>query len=276
MEFVVLADIHNEWTRLSTILRIAQQVDGVIFLGDLIQQGAPDSRSLDNFLQIFHTAKWLAAVPGNGATPDIIALLDKLHTNVHGASKTYQDLGFFGVGGVTDTVEVVLGLREYFARTPRAAIELDSKALETLNVFGVFIKDGFFEVEKWSSRQVRELEKYHSPFEHTEQEVYEILVRAHESIADFPFRILLSHIPPYQEGLNPILPEGVSTGSRAITQFIGEYHPTFVISAHYHRNYQFSIESVPCTIIPAVKDGYYSLFHCEPNAKRFWIDVRRF
>jgi Icc-related predicted phosphoesterase len=276
MEFFVLADIHNEWTYLDRILDLARSTDGVIFLGDLMQQGYPDSDSIANFLQIYEAANWLAAVPGNGANQETLALLDEIGVNVHGTAKIYKEIGFFGVGGVTDAVEVVLSLREYFSKNRHAAIELDAKALETLSVFGVSIKDGFFEVADWPAEKVKELEKYRSPFEHTENEVFEILVRAHESIRSLPFRVLLSHIPPYEEGLNPLLPEGVSTGSRAMAKFIRDYCPTLVLSAHYHREYRFTISSVPCAIIPAVKDGYYSVLQFEPISEKFLLDFRRF
>jgi Icc-related predicted phosphoesterase len=275
-EFLVLADIHNDWAHLDRILELAQSTDGVVFLGDLIQQGEPNSDSLDNFLQIYEAAKWLVCVPGNGANPEILAFLNEIGVNIHGAAKIHDEIGFFGVGGVTDAVEVVLSLRNFFSKNRLAAIELDAKALETLNVFGVFVKDGFFEVADWPAEKVKEMEKYRSPFEHSENEVYETLVRAHESIRNLPFRVLLSHIPPYEEGLNPLLPEGVSTGSKAITQFIHEYSPTLVLSGHYHRNYRFSIESTPCAIMPAVKDGYYSLLHVKPLSAKFQLDVRRF
>jgi Icc-related predicted phosphoesterase len=275
-EFLVLSDIHNEWTHLNQMLDIAQSVDGVIFLGDLIQLGHSAAQSIDNLLQMHEAARWLAAVPGNGANQEILTCLTDLGDSVHGTSKKYEEMGFFGVGGVTDTIEVVLGLRSYFSQDRRPAIELEAKALETLNIFGVSIQNGFFEVEPWPNEKVRELEKYRCPFEHTESEVFDILIRAHESIKDLSYRVLLSHIPPYEEGLNPILPEGVSTGSKAITRFIQAYRPSFALSGHYHRNYRFAIDEVPCAVVPAVKDGYYSMLHFEQAGERFLLSVRRF
>jgi Icc-related predicted phosphoesterase len=275
-EFLVLADVHNEWSHLDRILEFAQSTDGVIFLGDLIQLGESDTNSLENFLQIYDAARWLVSIPGNGANPKILDFLNEIGVNLHGAAAIYDEIGFFGVGGVTDAVEVVLSLRNFFSKNRPAAIELDAKALETLRVFGVSIKNGFFEVADWPAEKVKEMEKYRSPFEHTENEVYEVLVKAHESIRNLPFRVLLSHIPPYEEGLNPVLPEGVSTGSKAIAQFIHEYSPTLVLSGHYHRNYRFYIDTIPCAVMPAVKDGYYSLLYVRPLSAKYQLDVRRF
>ena len=279
MKFLVLADIHDDWLHLDTILGIAREVSGVIFLGDLVQHSASDDvspESLDKFKQIYDVSKWMVAVPGNGAEHDIVHLMDTLGINVHGASKQIEEIGFFGVGGVTDPVGVVLNLRGFFRTERPAAIDLDSKSIETLNVFGVSIRNGFFEVEDWPPERISEMEKFRSPFEHTEDEIFEILLRGHDTIRSCRFSVLLSHVPPYETGLNPVLPEGVSTGSKAISKFILEFRPNLVLSGHYHREYQFTIGSVPCTIVPAVKDGYYSILDIDSKNEKFSIDARRF
>ncbi|MFW9957974.1 MAG: metallophosphoesterase [Candidatus Odinarchaeota archaeon] len=279
MEFLVLSDIHDNWLHLDTILDIVHEVNGVIFLGDLMQHSehsdvSPESQ--ENFKKIYDAAKWMVAIPGNGAVPKVVHFMDSLGINLHGASKQIGEISFFGVGGVTDPVGVVLNLREFFQSERYAAIELDSKSIETLNVFGVFIRNGFFEVEDWFPEKIDEIEKYRSPFEHTEDEVFEILLRGYETIRNSPVKVLLSHVPPYEAGLNPVLPEGVSTGSKAITRFILEFHPTLVLSGHYHRDYKFTIGSVPCAIVPAVKDGFCSILHFESKDKQFRIKSRRF
>jgi len=279
MKFLVLADIHDDWLHLDTILGIARRVSGVIFLGDLVQHSAtndvsPDS--LDKFKQIYDASNWMVAVPGNGAEHDIVHLMDTLGINVHGASRQIEEIGFFGVGGVTDPVGVVLNLREFFRTERPVAIELDSKSIETLNVFGVSIRNGFFEVEDWPPERINEMERFRSPFEHTEDEISEILLRGYDAIRNSRFRVLLSHVPPYETGLNPVLPEGVSTGSKAISKFILEFQPSLALSGHYHREHQFTIGSVPCAIVPAVKEGYYSLLNFESKKEKFEIEARRF
>jgi Icc-related predicted phosphoesterase len=276
MEFLVLSDIHENWTHLEEMLHMAREASGVIFLGDLMQFRDVSRISLENFRKIFDASKWMVAVPGNGAVPEVVDFLNDLGINIHGVSKQIEEIGFFGVGGVTDPVEVILNLREFFRNTQHAAIELDSKSIETLNVFGVFIRNGFFEVEEWSPEKVSELGKYRSPFEHTEDEVFDILLRGHEPVRNLPVRVLISHVPPYEDGLNPLLPEGVSTGSKAITRFIHEFHPSIVLSGHFHRDYRFEIEFVPCVILPAVKDGYYSLLTFENDTQKFSVTTRMF
>jgi Icc-related predicted phosphoesterase len=276
MEFLVLSDIHDNWLHLDKILDTARGVSGVIFLGDLMQFRDVSPESRDNFKEIFDASKWMVAVPGNGAVSGTVHFMDSLGINVHGASKQIGEIGFFGVGGVTDPVGVVLNLREFFKTEHPAAIELNPKSMETLSVFGVFVRNGFFEVEDWPPEKIDEMEKYRSPFEHTEDEVFEILLRGHENISDLPVKVLLSHVPPYEPVFNPILPEGASTGSKAITKFILEFHPNLVLSGHYHRDYQFKIGSVPCAIIPAVKDGFYSILHFESDTRQFRIEARNF
>lgn len=277
MKFLVLSDIHDNWLHLDAILDIARGASGVIFLGDLVQYGGDVSpESLDNFKQICDVSNWMVAVPGNGAEEEVVHLMDALGINVHGASKQNKEIGFFGVGGVTDAIGVVLDLREFFRTERHAVIKLHPKSIETLNVFGVSIRNGFFEVEDWPPEKIIELEKYRSPFEHTEDEIFEILLRGYDAIRTFPFRILLSHVPPYVTGLNPNLPEGVSTGSKAITKFILEFHPSLVLSGHYHIEHQFTIGSVPCAVVPAVKDGYYSILDFESKKEKFRIEAKRF
>lgn len=276
MEFLVLTDIHDDWAHLGKILDLAGESSGVIFLGDLMQYGKVAPRSLDNFLRIHDATEWMAAVPGNGALPEVVQFMSDIGVNVHGTSKRFEEIGFFGVGGVTDAVEVVHALRQYLKENRRPAISLHAKSIETLNAFGVFIRDGFFEVEDWPPEKLQQMEKYRSPFEHTESELFNILLCGHEPIRDLPVRVLLSHVPPYEEGMNPNLPEGVSTGSRAMTRFIHEYRPSLVLSGHYHRDHRFTVGSVPCAVLPAVKDGYYSLLRFDQNCGQFKLEVRMF
>jgi Icc-related predicted phosphoesterase len=276
MKFLVLTDIHDNWVHLDAILAIARDTSGVIFLGDLMQFGEVSQESLANFRKIRGTSQWMVAVPGNGAISKVVDYLNTLGINLHGTSRQIGEIGFFGVGGVTDPVGVVHDLREFFAKKQYAAIALDPKSIETLKAFGVFVRNGVFEVEDWTPEKVDEMKRYRSPFEHTEDEVFEILVRGYEAIRTLPVRVLLSHIPPYESGFNPLLPEGVSTGSKAITRFIKEYRPSLVLSGHFHRNYQFKIGSVPCAIIPAVKDDFYSILHFESANNHFEIETKRF
>ncbi|TFH00704.1 MAG: hypothetical protein E4H14_19360, partial [Candidatus Thorarchaeota archaeon] len=244
MDFLVLTDIHNRWVHLETMISLAGDLDGVIFLGDLLMQGSEReavSSAIRSFSKIHEAAKFTVGVPGNGAIPELVKCLDEIGVSVHGKSFILDDIGFFGVGGTPDTVSTVLTLRAFFKSEIRPAIELHEKALETLSVFGVTVRNDVFMIEDWSEAQVKALERFRGPFDHTEEEIHDILIQWYESMSDCSVRVLLSHIPPYEPILNPKFPEGVSTGSKGIADFIHEYRPSVVLSGHYHISHEFKI-----------------------------------
>jgi len=279
MELLVLTDIHNTWTHLEDMLSLAGELDGVVFLGDLRihgPSGKSDSESLSNFARIHETAKFTIGVPGNSATPEVIQLMDELESNVHGKSRIINDIGFFGVGGTPDPVNLILELRAFFKDEISPAIELHDKALETLSVFGVIIRDDVFVVEDWSDKQVNELEQFRGPFDHSEEEIYDLLVQGYQSLTDHSIKVLLSHVPPYEPLMNTMFPEGVSTGSKGITKFIKEFRPSTVLSGHYHNHRKFEIDDIPCFIFPAVLDGFYSILNIDQQTKECKVKVKSF
>ncbi|MDF1538037.1 MAG: metallophosphoesterase, partial [Candidatus Thorarchaeota archaeon] len=144
MDLLVLSDIHDKWTHLEKMISLASELDGVVFLGDLLVHGSFEKYepiAFRNLSKIHDAAKFTVGIPGNSATPEEIQFLDGIDFNVHGKSNLLNDVGFFGVGGTPNTVGLVLELREFFKREIHPAIELHEKALETLSVFGVKIRD---------------------------------------------------------------------------------------------------------------------------------------
>ena len=275
----MLTDIHDTWTYLNEMLSLASELDGVIFLGDLLVHVTAEKDNLfafKNFSKIHDAAKFTVGIPGNNATADLIQYLNANDFNIHGTSRNLDDVGFFGVGGTPDSVNLILELRDYFQREIRPSIKLHDKALETLSVFGVKIKDDVFTVEDWTTKQIEELTQYRGPFDHTEEQIYDILVQGWQSVSKCSIRVLLSHIPPYQPIMNPIFPEGVSTGSKGIARFVKEFKPSFVLSGHYHIYHEFDIDSIPCTVCPAAIDGFYSILHINQNTKDYRVQVKTF
>ena len=177
---------------------------------------------IKNITKICERAKFTVGVPGNGAIPEIVNHLDDIGISVHGKSRILDDIGFFGVGGTPDPVNLILELRAFFKNEIHQAIELQSITLETLAVFGVTIRDGVFSVEDWTEEKERELERFRGPFEHTEEEIYEILTEGFKSLSECSGQIMLTHVPPYEPIIDPKFPEGVSAGSKGITKFINE------------------------------------------------------
>jgi len=279
MDLLVLTDIHDNWTYLEEMITLASELDGVIFLGDLLVHGTLEKHNpiaFRNFSRIHDAARFTVGVPGNSATPDIIQFLNANNFNIHGKSRVLDNVGFFGVGGTPDSVTLILELRDFFQKEILPAIKLHDKALETLSAFGVTIKDDVFVVEDWTETQVRELNQYRGPFDHTEEEIFSILTQGLQSLPECSIRVLLSHIPPYEPVLNPRFPEGVSTGSKGITKFVKEFRPSIVLSGHYHIYHEFDIDEIPCVIFPAATDGFYSILQIDQSSKEFTVKVRTF
>lgn len=275
----MLTDIHDNWSYLEEMLSLASELDGVIFLGDLLVRGTSEKHepaAFRNFSRIHDVARFTVGVPGNSATSDVIQFLNTNDFNIHGISRVLDDVGFFGVGGTPDSVTLILELRDFFQKEIRPAIKLHDKALETLSVFGVTIRDDVFVVEDWTETQIRELNQYSGPFDHSEEEIYDILIQGLQSLSDCSIRVLLSHIPPYQPVLNPKFPEGVSTGSKGITKFVKEFRPSIVLSGHYHIYHEFHIGDIPCIIFPAATDGFHSILNIDQRSKEFTVTVKKF
>lgn len=279
MDFLVLTDIHNRWTHLEKMLSLAGDFDGVIFLGDLIIHGSERdavSGAIRNFSKIHEAAKCTVGVPGNGAIPELVKYLDEIGVSVHGKSFILDDIGFFGVGGTPDSVTLILTLRKFFKSEIRPAIELHEKAMETLAVFGVTVRNDVFVVEEWSNTQLKSLERFRGPFDHTEEEIHDILIQGYESVSSCSVKVLLSHIPPYESIINPKFPEGASTGSKGIANFIHEYQPSIVLSGHYHISHEFEIKRVPCFIFPAAMDGFYSILSINQRSEEYEVVIKTF
>ena len=276
MKFLVISDIHDNWKHLREMQQLAKSLDGVIFLGDLSLHKGISLNAFENLSRIYEATNWMIALPGNSANPEELEYLDTLGINLHGTSTHLDDIGFFGIGGGSDPVELVLDLRRYFIEKSPTPIELDPKSIETLNVFGIDIRNGRFEVERWTVEQVQDLEKYRGPFDHCENEIFDILSAGYRGIAQLPYHILLSHIPPYEPGLNALLPEGVSTGSKSIRRFIETHAISYSLSGHYHRHHEFLIDSVRCTNCPAVLDGFYSIFSISASIDEAYVEVKKF
>ena len=140
-----------------------------------------------------------------------------------------------------------------------------------------FPLEGLFEgEEEWSEEEERSLERYRSPFEHSDEEIYKILTQGFPSDTRNNLSFLLSHVPPFEGGLNSDLPEGSSTGSKGITKFVMEFHPSRVLSGHYHSSHDFQLDSTPCNIVPAAKDGYYAILEVDLDTESHQLSIETF
>ena len=133
-----------------------------------------------------------------------------------------------------------------------------------------------FAVEDWSESDYSALEMYTSPFEHSEQRIYEILTTAFAQIEEVSVKIVLSHVPPHESGIVSAFPIGVSTGSRAITKFIKEKKPALSLSGHYHLYHEFSVGLTRCVVVPAVMNGFYGVLSVDKSTMELGTEIHKF
>lgn len=276
MEFLVLADIHDSWVHMSKMLRLAEETDGVLFLGDLMTFRKFTQESIGNLTRINEASNWMVGIPGNGPLPRVREFFDDLGINLHCKGRCIGDIGFFGVGGVQDTVNAITEIREFFKTEDTSSIIPDDRAMETLNAFGIFHESGRFEVEEWSESDLTNLDVYTSPFEHSENRIHEILVTAYDQIKDSPIKIVLSHVPPHETGVVSAFPIGVSTGSKGITKFIEENPLALSLSGHYHQHYEFKVGDTDCVVMPAVMNGFYGVLSIDESTMDLNTEIHKF
>ena len=77
------------------MLHLAEVMDGVIFLGDLMTFRKFTQSSIDNLTRIKETSNWMVGVPGNGPLPKVREFLDEIGINLHSKGRQIEDLGFF-------------------------------------------------------------------------------------------------------------------------------------------------------------------------------------
>ena len=158
MEILVLTDIHDTWNNINKMLTLAGEMDGVIFLGDLMTFRKFTQISIDNLTRIKEVSNWMIGLPGNGPVPRVREFLDTLGINLHCKGRVIDDIGFFGVGGVQETVQTIIEIRQFFQTSDTSGISPDERALETLSAFGIIRNNGKFVVEEWSDSDLTALD----------------------------------------------------------------------------------------------------------------------
>ena len=276
MEFLILTDIHDAWTHVNKMLTLAEELDGVLFLGDLMTFRKVTQESMDNLTRIKEASKWMVGIPGNGPIPSVCSFLDSLGINLHCKGRIIGNMGFFGVGGVQDTIKTISEIREFFKTQDTSGITPNEQTMSTWNAFGITYEDGKFVVEDWTESDLAKMVVYTSPFEHSEERIHEILTTAYEQVQDASLKIALSHVPPHEPGVVSAFPIGVSTGSKALSRFIMENEVGLSLSGHYHQHYTFNIKNTECIIVPAVMNGYYGILSVDDDSKETNTQICKF
>lgn len=276
MDVLVLADIHDMWGYLNKMLHLAKSMDGVIFLGDLMEFRKFTRESIDDMTRLKEASNWMVGVPGNGTLPKVRDFFDDLDINLHARGKIVEDLGFFGVGGVQETVKTIVGIRDFYRTNDTSSLSPNKRALETLSEFGIIYQNGQFVVEDLSDADIAAFDRYSSPFENSEEAIYKILSTGFQQIRDARSKILISHVPPYESGLVPALGIGVSTGSTSITKFIESNPLSLALSGHYHMHHEFTIGAATCVVIPAVANGFYGVLSVDIGSWEMRTEICKF
>ncbi|HIQ49663.1 MAG TPA: YfcE family phosphodiesterase [Nanoarchaeota archaeon] len=73
---------------------------------------------------------------------------------------------------------------------------------------------------------------FSTPFEISENQIYELLKKGYEEIKDCKIKILLSHAPPY--GILDKISSGINVGSKAIREFLEKNKIDYLICGHIH------------------------------------------
>jgi Icc-related predicted phosphoesterase len=99
MRLLAVTDFHNEYDKLSDILKKAGKVDGTLVAGDLTQFG-PTPKAKDVLDRL---PKPVLAIPGNCDKKDIVDLLRAEDCNLHENKFRLDGVTFVGIGGSNPT-----------------------------------------------------------------------------------------------------------------------------------------------------------------------------
>jgi hypothetical protein len=102
MQVVALSDLHGSTAPLERARRALAEADLVLLLGDLTNFGGREEAEevLEPFFRIHDR---LLAVPGNCDRLGVNEALEAAGIALHGRGRILGDIGFFGVGGSTET-----------------------------------------------------------------------------------------------------------------------------------------------------------------------------
>jgi uncharacterized protein len=102
MKIFAISDIHNERSHFEAASELIASSDLVVVSGDLTNRG--DRKSAEEILSsIVKYNTSILAVHGNWDRLEVAALLEDRGYSLHGRGRVIQGIGFFGVGGSSET-----------------------------------------------------------------------------------------------------------------------------------------------------------------------------
>ncbi|MGB3341643.1 MAG: metallophosphoesterase [bacterium] len=98
MRILAITDIHGRQNHNTEVKELMSSVDLIVIAGDLTNFGHDkEARSLLQNIQLYN--KNILAIPGNCDHPDVNDTLIKMGVNLHGITKTINNIAFYGLGG---------------------------------------------------------------------------------------------------------------------------------------------------------------------------------
>lgn len=154
-----------------------------------------------------------------GINPDLILIAGDL-TNLGG--KQEANLVLNELFKISNTILAIPGNADYYE-----VLELLEEKNISVHGKGVKIGEiGIFGVGGSNPTP------FSTPFEISENQIYELLKKGYEEIKDCKIKILLSHAPPY--GILDKISSGINVGSKAIREFLEKNKIDYLICGHIH------------------------------------------
>lgn len=104
---------------------------------------------------------------------------------------------------------------------------------------------------------------FHTPFELSEDEIYQTLCRAYEGVSQTEIKIMVCHTPPFDTRCDEIQ-KRVHAGSVRVRQWIEEFKPHYCVTGHIHEGRSKTKLGDTLIINPGpFEQGHYALLDLE-------------
>lgn len=171
--------------------------------------------------------------------------------------------GDFTTHGTVSNVQTLFHvLQQYTSSIVAVAGNMDSQDIDRWldeQGYGINSKGKVFGKVGISGVSAAPLSILHTPYEVSEKDIEDALMRGWKDIQHAERRIILSHTPPHKTNLDRVR-IGMHVGSTALRKFIEEHSPDLVLCGHIHE--AKGTDRIGNTILcncGSVADGKYAL-----------------
>jgi len=199
-----------------------------------------------------------------GIDADLIAFCGDLH---NGGSRETARPTALALREIGPPVLIVPGNMDHKDFVPDLWKETGFKMLHGSSLMWGEI--GFIGLGGMVARDARRL-GHPARYYHGDEEVYPILARCHQEIAEAKTRIILSHQPP--RGVQDTLYNGESSGSLGLRRFLEDFQPHLLLCGHIHEARGESLVGV-CRVVNVgeMRRGFAALIEISDDISVEWI-----